>query len=240
MQITLLNDILSKVVGRQAGDIVNLLAGKKNVNEFIIAKKLKLTINQVRNILYKLSDAGLISFTRKKDKKKGWYTYFWTLNTEKSLELLEGNVKKELENFKNQHKSRENKRFFFCNICKTEVNEETALLHNFTCSECGEVYALQTDRKIITELESKIRKLEGIIGSIREEIGKARDKSSKARAKQEKRDLKSKTVKKCRIKKTGKKKKIGVKGKGGAQKKPTNKIKKSSGKKSKKKARKRR
>lgn len=200
MQIKLLNDILSNVVGRQASDIVNLLAGKKNVNEFIIAKKLKLTINQVRNILYKLSDAGLIAFTRKKDKRKGWYTYFWTLNTEKSLELLEGNIRKEMDGLKNQLRNRESKRFYFCNTCKTEVNEEHALQNNFTCAECGEVYQLQTDKKIINDLVLKIKKLENMISVIKEEIGKIREKTRKTGARLAKKLEKSEKKKKSRKK----------------------------------------
>lgn len=209
MQIKLLNEILSNVVGRQASDIVNLLVGKKNVNEFIIAKKLKLTINQVRNILYKLSDAGLISFTRKKDKRKGWYTYFWTLNVEKSLELLEGNVQKELDSLKNQLRNRETRRFYFCNTCKTEVNEETALLNNFTCSECGEVYSLQTDKKINTDLALKIKKLETSIQTIRDELAKIREKDIKRQAREEKLHAKKgKKARKSRKKELKKAKKI--------------------------------
>ena len=192
MQIALLNEIISSVIGRQATEVVNILVGKKNVNEFLIAKKLKITINQTRNILYKLSDANLISFTRKKDRKKGWYTYFWTLNTEKALELLEANVNREMENLRGQVKSRENKRYYICNICKVELNEETALLHNFTCGECGQVYELQTDKKVLSELISKIRKLDASLLSIIEELRKAREKDAKRIKIQEAKQKKSK------------------------------------------------
>jgi len=211
MQIKLLNEILSNVVGRQASEIVNLLAGKKNVNEFILAKKLKLTINQVRNILYKLSHANLVSFTRKKDKRKGWYTYFWTLNVGKSLELLESNLSKELESMRNQLKNRESRRFYFCNTCKTEVNEETALLHNFTCNECGEVYELQTDKKIINDLMLKIKKLEAAIVVIAEELSKVRAKETKKQVsldKKEKEEKKKSRDKKRSDRKKEKKKEI--------------------------------
>lgn len=205
MQIKLLNDILSNIVGRQASDIVNLLVGKKNVNEFIIAKKLKLTINQVRNILYKLSDAGLVSFTRKKDKRKGWYTYFWTLNIEKSLELLATNIKKEVDGLRNQRRNRETRRFYFCNTCKTEVNEETALLNNFTCLECGEVYSLQTDQKIIQDLTAKIKRLDSVLESISVEIEKIHEKESKKQAREEKKAAKKTKKKVKKAKKAGKK-----------------------------------
>ena len=70
MQIKLLNEIVASIAGKPASEVVNILFGKKNINEFIIAKKLKLTINQTRNILYKLSDAGLVGSTRKKDRRK--------------------------------------------------------------------------------------------------------------------------------------------------------------------------
>jgi len=193
MQIKLLSEIISNVVGKQGAEIVNILEGKKNVNEFLIAKKLKLTINQTRNILYKLSDVGLVSSNRKKDKRKGWYTYFWTLNSEKSLELLETNVKNEIENLKNQLKNRESKRYYVCNTCKTEVSEETALLHNFICSECGEVYALQEDKKILADLNSKINKLNNARENIQKEISLLREKASKKKAKEEKKSKKKKS-----------------------------------------------
>jgi len=88
----MLNKILKEIVvitvGKQAEPIADLLETNKHVNEFIIAKKLDLTINQTRNILYKISNYGLISSKREKDKKKGWYTYFWKFEILKCLEFL--------------------------------------------------------------------------------------------------------------------------------------------------------
>src|SRR3989338_1121330 len=98
MHIKLLKDIVAATVGQGATNIVDLLYDKKNINEFFIAKKLKLTINQTRNILYKLSYEGLVTFVRKKDSKKGrWYTYFWTLNLEKSLSKFREKISKDIE-----------------------------------------------------------------------------------------------------------------------------------------------
>ena len=75
MQIKFLKSIVETLTNKQSAAIVDLLVDKKDVNEFLIAKKLGLTINQTRNILYKLSDFGLVSFIRKKDKRKGSSTY---------------------------------------------------------------------------------------------------------------------------------------------------------------------
>lgn len=230
MQIKLLSEIVGNVVGKQGAEIVSILEGKKNVNEFLIAKKLKLTINQTRNILYKLSDAGLVSFTRKKDKRKGWYTYFWTLNSEKSLELLETNVKNEIENFRNQLKNREIKRYYVCNICKVEVSEETALLHEFACSECGQVFELQTDKKILNDLGLKINRLNNALIGIQQELSILREKAGKKKARLE---IKGKKPEK----KAGKKGKKKTEGKKKAKTKAKKTVKKVEGKRKKSKKR---
>src|SRR3990172_1545143 len=105
-------------------EIVDLLDEQKYINEFVIAKKLGLTINQVRNILYKISDYGLVSSIRKKDKKKGWYTYFWKIEILKALEFLRENLIKKIDNIEHQVKSREMKRFYACPRCHLELTEE--------------------------------------------------------------------------------------------------------------------
>ncbi|MFA5259320.1 MAG: hypothetical protein WC402_04570 [Candidatus Pacearchaeota archaeon] len=159
MQVKFLKSIVETLINKQSTPIIDLLIGKKHVNEFLIAKKLKLTINQTRNILYKLSDYGLVSFMRKKDKRKGWYIYFWTLNIYQSLSLLEENLKKELEQLETQLKNRKEKRYYSCNTCSIEVNEETALMNDFICSECEEVYQLSESKESIEQLEKAINKI---------------------------------------------------------------------------------
>src|SRR3989344_724203 len=114
MQIKLLKDIVSSIVGQNAVKIVDLLYEKKNVNEFLIAKKLNLTINQTRNILYKLLDVGLVSFVRKKDGKKGgWYTYFWTMDVGRALELLRDRINRKIESIEHELKRRRSERFYY-------------------------------------------------------------------------------------------------------------------------------
>ena len=221
MQINLLKNIVEDIAGKQAREIVDLLFEKRDINEFLMAKKLKLTINQTRNILYKLSDSGLVSFTRKKDKRKGWYIYFWTLNTEKSLELLEKKISAEIAQLDTQLKNRKTKRFYFCETCSVEVGEETALLHNFACLECGNVYKLAVQDKMIEELKNKIEKLKKNVDNIQEEKKKAEEEKERKR-KQGRKKKENKKIKKTKGK---------VKRKKGEKKiKVNKKIKKTKGK----------
>jgi len=179
MQTNFLEEIVEDIAGSQAKEIVKLLEGKKDVNEFLIAKKLKLTINQTRNILYKLSEAGLVSSTRKKDKRKGWFIYFWTLDTLKSLELLEKRLLDETAQLKHLLQNRKLRRFYFCKTCNAEVGEETALLNQFTCQECGQVYELADSSTFIKEIEGKISKIEKQLSIISGEKGTLQETKSK-------------------------------------------------------------
>jgi transcription factor E len=220
MQVKFLKSIVETLVGKQAVPIIDLLTGKEHVNEFLIAKKLALTINQTRNILYKLFDYGLVSFIRKKDKKKGWYIYFWTLNIYQSLNLLEQTLRKELESLEIQLKNRKEKRYYSCNTCSIEVTEETALLNDFVCSECEEVYELSKNEELIKDLESKIGKIKKEIEMVAlermEEGGKLEKKKERKiksaerkrkNIRDEKRNVKKAEKKKLNIKTTPNKKK---------------------------------
>jgi transcription initiation factor TFIIE subunit alpha len=245
MQVELLKSIVSSFAGQSSEGIVDLLFNKKNVNEFLIAKNLELTINQTRNILYKLADEGLVSFIRKKDKKKGgWYTYFWTLNSGKSLLKFRDKLVVDIENLTNQLDSRKSKTFFYCKNCEIEYNEENALLHEYTCPECGEILEVRESGEIVSHLESELVKLKELLGQVNVEVeevekkeGRARSRRRRAEAKEKENErLKRKRKREREAKKAGKGKKEKSKKKV-VKKKPGNKSvrKKKAGKGSKKK-----
>lgn len=231
-KISLLKDVVLLIAGPNSIEVVDVLYKKKNVNEFLIAKKLDLTINQARNILYKLADKGLVSFIRKKDKKAGgWYTYFWTLDVGKSLINLERQILDEIKNLERQLKGKQTKRFYNCPICAVEMSEENALMYNFTCPECGEVFEAKDTEEHIQEMEKKISELNRKLVSLKEVIEEimkraeiAKEKRLKKEAEKKKaeraarrkermkekekeklKEKKSKTAKKKSVKKKGKK-----------------------------------
>lgn len=237
MQEKLLKDLVSMVAGQGSEHIIDVLYKKKNVNEFLIAKKLDITINQARNILYKLADEGLVVFSRKKDKKSGgWYTYFWTLNVHKSLIILKERVFNESEKLKEILNSKISKQHYACKHCGMEVNEETALEHNFTCLECGEVFELKDNTGSIEDIKNKLIDLSELSSSIEVEIVKIRAKEEAAKARREKLEAKEKAEKRKAKRKAAKKakkkvvKKAGKKVKKKVVKKAKKKVVKKSGK----------
>ena len=205
-----LNEIVVLLVGKQAEPIAELLNTNKHVNEFLIAKRLGITINQTRNILYKIADHGLVSSIRKKDKRKGWYTYFWKLEVLKSLEFLKEILVKKMEQVNNQIKSREVKQFYVCEKCNVEFNEENALLHDFTCQECGSVFTLKDNTNVLKELRKSLIKYERELLIVNEEIDKEKDKNAKKVVKIIKKTKEKKAVKK-KVKSKGSAKKVAKK-----------------------------
>jgi len=220
----ILEEIIGSIVGRPAEGIVSLLNKPNYVNEFILAKKLGMTINQTRNILYKISDYGLVASVRKKDKKKGWYTYFWKFEIIKCLEFLKDNLLKSRLSIEEEIEKRISKVFYVCEYCGLEYDEDQALLMNFTCDECGRIFTAKDNSKIIRELEKSLSKIDDKLKEVDLEMQKEQDKIGRKRAillkKEEKEKAKRKEEMKLKRRKSFLKKK-----------REKEKVKKSSGKK---------
>jgi len=148
--------VARRIAGKPGEDVIELLFDKDNFNEFKIAEKLKKNINEVRNILYKLSSFNVISSTRKKDKRKGWYTYFWTFDRVKALGVLLKLKEQEYFNLDHILKSRITKNFYYCESDGIEMSEETALNHNFSCPECSQLLTPVNEEKKVKEITQKV------------------------------------------------------------------------------------
>ncbi len=188
-------EVIVSIVGKTGENLIDLLDSKKYINEFLIAKKLGLTINQTRNILYKISNRGLVSSIRKKDKKKGWYTYFWKIEVLKSLEFLKEILLKNIAQIDSQIKSRTEKQFYICKRCNIEITEEKALQHDFICNECGEIYSLKDNILVIKGLKKEKERFEKQLKSVNEEIQKEKEKLEKAKMRKSKKEEKEKAQK---------------------------------------------
>ena len=175
MQATLLNNLLKELVrhiaGKNSETLVDIL-NEKTVNEFKIADRMKLTVNQVRNIFYKLNSYDVVIASRKKDKRKGWYIYSWTINIPKSLEVLRDFKQKQIFEIEHTIKSRESKRFYLCPSCNIEMAEESALNHDFFCPECGKLLQLSSSDAFVREQKQKLEHVKKELVILEEEIGK--------------------------------------------------------------------
>jgi len=156
-----LNILVSYVAGEFGIEVTkHIVEGKENVSEFLIAEKMELSINQVRQILYRLQEQNLIHSTRKKDKKKGWYIYYWTFNFVEAKSL----IKKLKENRVNMLKKRleleDSNEFYTCKKKCIRMKYPDALEISFFCPECDTVMSLIDNKKQIVTIQKELTLLE--------------------------------------------------------------------------------
>ena len=136
--VKILEDYVKENFNEDSIKVFRQLWGKSNVSEFDIAENLKLSINYVRNLLYGLHAGNLVSSTRKKDRQKGWYIYYWTFNLKHAVGVLLIRKKLRLEQLEKQlNKDAEEK--YTCPDGHVEFNAVRALEHGFKCPECEQV-----------------------------------------------------------------------------------------------------
>ena len=155
----LIDDVVAQVAGEDVIPLVNYLKNKKNISEFKIAECIKVEINLTRNMLYRLFDHNLVSFIRRKDKKKGWYIYYWTFNAKMIKFLVQSLKKAKLEKLKDRLKREQSGQFYCCSENCIRLDFEQATNFEFKCPECGKLLNLDNNVEKIGQIEKEIKEL---------------------------------------------------------------------------------
>jgi transcription initiation factor TFIIE subunit alpha len=156
--------VFSDIIGDLGVKLVAMLYGKKDVSELTIARvKFKKDINITRNLLYQLYNEHLVTFIKKKDKRRGWYVYYWTLNSERVKEVaLKLNIEKKRALEQRLHRE-ESEVFYTCTNGCTRLNFDKAVDFNFKCPVCGSLLSEEDNTKKIITLKKEIEKIESKI-----------------------------------------------------------------------------
>ena len=182
-------EILTKLLGEDGLPLIRELSGKFNVSEFDLASKTKKDIKIIRKMLYLLYNHNLVGFTRKKDKQKGWYIYYWTLLPE-SIKYNYFKMKRELlERLKQQLSMEEKELFFVCPNHCIRLDFDQSIDFEFHCPECGELITQDDGQKKIEDIKKRIIDIEADLAQFNEQrvvAKKAVNKSAKKEKKQSK------------------------------------------------------
>ncbi len=161
----LIKNVVAEIAGEDSVPVAMVLKNKKNFSEFKVAQALKMEIKDIRKSLYKLLEYNLVSFKRKKDKKKGWYIYYWTFNPD-MLKYLYTNLKvKKLEKLKERLEREETNHFFICPNKCVRLDFDKSSEFEFRCPECGSLLDMQENNATIRHLKEEIVRLEKEIKS---------------------------------------------------------------------------
>ncbi|RJQ18674.1 hypothetical protein C4580_06270 [Candidatus Woesearchaeota archaeon] len=162
MKITskIIEEVVTEAAGPDVLPLVKILRTKNNVSEFKLATQLKKEINLTRNMLYRLYDHSLVSFSRKKDKKKGWYIYYWTFNQKRVKDLIKEIKKRKFEKLTERLAREKNGQFYICaNNCMRLDFEQSHDFH-FKCPECGSLLNVEDNAAKIKEIQKELVTLE--------------------------------------------------------------------------------
>ncbi len=206
-------EIMLSILGEEGLPLIKELSGKQHVSEFELADKLKKDIKVVRKMLYFLYNHNLVSFIRKKDKIKGWYIYYWTLQPE-SIKFSYIKRKKELLAKLQQRLEEESKELFFtCPSRCVRLNFDQAMDFEFHCPECGELASQDNNSERIETLRKKVSEIEGELKELLEQrkvhhkTVQSKKKEVKARKQEKRKAAPKKSAETKIIKKVVKKKK---------------------------------
>jgi transcription initiation factor TFIIE subunit alpha len=123
--------------------------------------KKEVRLNTVRKILYKLYDHGLVSCTRVRDEKTGWFIFYWRLQPDQLDAFIRSRKKRALDKLKQRLDYERNHTFF---VCKTDadvrITFEEAMETSFKCAKCGNQLESMENAEVIEVLETKIHQLE--------------------------------------------------------------------------------
>ena len=167
--MSVLDEELIKVAnlfgGEEAVAVVKSLKKLGEATDETIANDLKaekeVRLNSVRKILYKLYDHGLVSCTRVRDEKTGWFIFYWRLQPDQLDAFIRSRKKRTLDKLKQRLDFERNHTFF---VCKTDedirVTFEEAMESSFKCSKCGNQLESSENSGMISVLETKIETLE--------------------------------------------------------------------------------
>jgi len=136
------DEVFLDVLGEEGMPLIRAMRKKDNLSEFRLATLLKLDVKRVRNLLYKLSNHNLVGFTRKKDKEKGWYIYYWSLLTDQIKYQYVRSKKEQLARLKDRLDREGREHFFFCP------------------QKCGEIVSLEAGKEHLPAIKKKIEEIE--------------------------------------------------------------------------------
>jgi|SRR3989338_691262 len=155
----IVEDVVVEIAGEAVLPLVRSIQNKKNISEFTIAQSIKLEINPTRNLLYKLYNANLVTYTRKKDKIKGWYIYYWTFNPGRVKFLFHDLKKKKINKLEERLSREQQGHYYVCTNNCIRLDFEKATEFEYKCPECGIMLLYEDNANKIDTISKEIELL---------------------------------------------------------------------------------
>ena len=162
----ILDEFITEIVGNAGVPVTKILKKRKSVSETEIARSIKKDINETRNLLYHLHHNNIVTFSKKKEGKKGWYNYYWSFNRKQLSPLFVGSRRQQLKVVSRRLEREKTSYFFMCQNGCMRFEFSTAMEMGFKCPECGCLLNQQDNYEDIRRLEEDMKRITAQIKEI--------------------------------------------------------------------------
>jgi transcription initiation factor TFIIE subunit alpha len=159
LKIESVHNFLFNLVGGQGIEMIEILLKQGTIDEFSLAEKLDIQVNVARSLLYKLYSQKIVSFTKERDEKKGWWIYSWSIHPKRIVELLSRSLNAELNDLMKKSDKRKAVQLYKCPVCEINMPFSEAMESSFQCPSCGGMMEFQDLTDEINKFQNRIKEL---------------------------------------------------------------------------------
>ncbi|NUN11060.1 hypothetical protein HUU53_00235 [Candidatus Micrarchaeota archaeon] len=157
----LIQPFISEVAGERGLKVIEAI-GDGAIDEKI-EEKTKYKMAEIRHVLNLLHNHGIVEYSRVKNLETGWFTYTWSVNSDRALSNYLMKKKNEYEELRSRLSASENTTIYACKAgcCKLPFDE--AFDAQFKCPSCEKKLQYTENKSELKELETKISSLQQIL-----------------------------------------------------------------------------
>ncbi|MEM4298555.1 MAG: hypothetical protein QXI97_07500 [Nitrososphaerota archaeon] len=153
--------LVQMVGGSEGARAVELLLKKPNLSDEELAEMMKVDVKEVRRILHKLNEQGIVSYDIHRDKDTGHRIFKWRVQREQMIGFAKTQMRKLHERLKARLEHEQSHQIYWCgtNGCRKYTFEE-AVDQLFKCKTCRKPLSIHDNTELINALKNKIAQLE--------------------------------------------------------------------------------
>lgn len=150
-------ELAALIGGDNAGKIMKNLLKRPGITDEELSRVLQVDIKEVRKILHKLNEQGILHYELAREKDTGHRIFRWYVGQEQVTGFIITNMRKILERLEERLEYERSHQFYWCGSkgCRKLTFEE-ALDSLFKCSVCGRPLQPIDNEQTIKAIELKI------------------------------------------------------------------------------------
>ena len=131
-----------------------------------IAQETSIRVNDVRRLLYEMSQDGLVAYIRSQRGESHWYSYRWYSNYSMLKASLVRRLKEVIRVLQERLNFETSNAFYICPNDQSVYTFEEAFENNFQCIQCGSDLVEFDNKQIVSYLSNIIEKLKKYDNSV--------------------------------------------------------------------------